>query len=73
MKLILYYAPSFWFKTYKKILDEVPESEMEVAVENAVVAPLTLVSTWLPAVPVLWSQARMVNPAVTSPLIFVAG
>lgn len=37
MRLILYYAPSFWFKTYKKILDEVPDSEMEEAVENAVV------------------------------------
>jgi hypothetical protein len=37
MKLILYYAPSFWFKTYKKILDEVPDCEMEETVENAVV------------------------------------
>ena len=37
MRLILYYAPSFWFKTFKKILDEVPDSEMEEAVENAVV------------------------------------
>ncbi|MBI5675701.1 MAG: hypothetical protein HZC48_07770 [Nitrospirae bacterium] len=37
MRLILYYAPSFWFKTYKKILDEVPDSEMEETVENAVV------------------------------------
>lgn len=37
MRLILYYAPSFWFKTYKKILDDVPDAEMEEAVENAVV------------------------------------
>jgi hypothetical protein len=37
MRLILYYAPSFWFKTYKKILDDVPDHEMEETVENAVV------------------------------------
>jgi hypothetical protein len=37
MKLILYYAPSFWFKTYKKILNDVPDSEMEETVENTVV------------------------------------
>src|SRR4030066_1945516 len=37
MKLILYYASSFWFKTYKKILDDVPDNEMEETVENAVV------------------------------------
>jgi len=37
MKAILYYAPSFWFKTYKKILDYVPDNEMEKTVENAVV------------------------------------
>ena len=36
MRLILYYAPSFWFKTYKKILDEVPDSEMEEGVENRI-------------------------------------
>ncbi|MBI4824794.1 MAG: hypothetical protein HY807_00015 [Nitrospirae bacterium] len=37
MRLILYYAPSFWFKTHKKILDDVPDHEMEETVENAVV------------------------------------
>ncbi len=37
MKLILYYAPSFWFKTYKKILDDVPDIDMDTTVENAVV------------------------------------
>jgi hypothetical protein len=37
MKLILYYAPSFWFKTYKKVLDEVPAREMEETVEKAIV------------------------------------
>lgn len=37
MRIILYYAPSFWFKTYKKILYDVPDHEMEETVENAVV------------------------------------
>ncbi|MBI4825536.1 MAG: hypothetical protein HY807_03840 [Nitrospirae bacterium] len=37
MRLILYYAPSFWFKTYKKILDEVPDHNIEETVENTVV------------------------------------
>ncbi|MDO8282650.1 MAG: threonyl-tRNA synthetase editing domain-containing protein [Thermodesulfovibrionia bacterium] len=37
MRLILYYAPSFWFKTYKKILDDVPDHDMEEMVENVVV------------------------------------
>lgn len=37
MKLILFYAPSFWFKTYRKVLEDVPDSEQEALFEKAVV------------------------------------
>lgn len=37
MKLLLFYAPSFWFKTYRKVLEDVPESEEEEQFENAIV------------------------------------
>lgn len=37
MKLLMFYAPSFWFKTFEKVLDEVPESEQEQEVCQAVV------------------------------------
>ncbi len=48
MKIILYYAPSFWFKTYKKVLDEVPDLEMEKTIEKAVVAetPFGYLNEW---------------------------
>ena len=37
MKLILFYAPSFWFKTYRKVLEHVPDMEQEELFEKAVV------------------------------------
>ena len=37
MKLILFYAPSFWFKTYKKVLEHVPDREQEALFEKVVV------------------------------------
>ena len=37
MKLILFYAPSFWFKTYRKVLEHVPDSEQEALFEKVVV------------------------------------
>ncbi len=37
MKLLMFYAPSFWFKTFAKVLDEVPEAEQEQEVLEAVV------------------------------------
>ena len=38
MKLLLFYAPSFWFKTYSKVLQHVPEQEVEANCHSAVVA-----------------------------------
>ena len=37
MRIILFYAPSFWFKTYKKVLHEVPDHDVEKGTEDAVV------------------------------------
>ncbi len=37
MKLLMFYAPVFWFKTYKKVLPEVEDSETEKKVHNTVV------------------------------------
>ena len=37
MKLLLFYAPSFWFKTHQKVLEHVPDSERDELFENAVV------------------------------------
>ena len=37
MKLLLFYAPSFWFKTHQKVLEQVPDSEKEELFEKAVV------------------------------------
>ncbi len=37
MKIIMFYAPSFWFKTFEKVLDNVPDSDIEETAENAVV------------------------------------
>jgi hypothetical protein len=37
MKVILFYAPSFWFKTYEKVLENVPEQEVEREAVNTVV------------------------------------
>ncbi|GBE06903.1 threonyl-tRNA synthetase [bacterium BMS3Abin10] len=37
MKILLFYAPSFWFKTYKKVLPDVPDQDAESMTESAVV------------------------------------
>ena len=37
MKLLLFYAPSFWFKTHQKVLEQVPDSERDERFEKAVV------------------------------------
>lgn len=33
----MFYAPSFWFKTYQKVLPEVPDHDVEKITESAVV------------------------------------
>lgn len=33
----MFYAPSFWFKTYEKVLEDVPDTTIEVSCENALV------------------------------------
>lgn len=33
----MFYAPSFWFRTYEKVLDSVPDQDTEKSTENAVV------------------------------------
>ena len=48
-------------------------SAVSVAVENAVVPPFVVVSTLLPAVPNVWSQARNVIAFATGPLKFALG
>jgi len=37
MKLLLFYAHKWWFKTASKILPQVPDSEMEDSLKNTVV------------------------------------
>ncbi len=37
MKLLLFYAPSFWFKTYQKVLEHVPDQNLEADCHQAVV------------------------------------
>lgn len=37
MKILMFYAPSFWFKTYEKMLEDVPDTTIEVSCENALV------------------------------------
>ena len=44
-----------------------------VALENALVPPLLLVSAVLPAVPLVWSQARKVMPGATVPFQLALG
>ena len=46
---------------------------LAVAVENALVPPLVVVSAVLPAVPLVWSQARKVRPLLTVPLKLAFG
>ena len=37
MKLLLFYAPRFWFKTFQKVIEHVPDSEREERFDKAVV------------------------------------
>ncbi len=37
MKVLIFYAPLFWFRTYEKVLDGVPDQDVEKSTENAVV------------------------------------
>jgi len=37
MKLLMFYAPSFWFKTFEKVLEDVPDTTIEESCENALV------------------------------------
>jgi hypothetical protein len=37
MKILMFYAPEFWFKTYQKVLDEVEDRDIEEKIENAIV------------------------------------
>ena len=37
MRIILFYSPSFWFRTYKKVLPEVPDHDVTKMTESAVV------------------------------------
>ena len=37
MKLLLFYSPSFWFKTHEKVLEQVPDSDRDELFEKAVV------------------------------------
>jgi hypothetical protein len=37
MKLLLFYAPSFWFKTSQKVLEQVPDQTVETDCQDAVV------------------------------------
>lgn len=37
MKILMFYAPSFWFKTYEKVLEGVPETDVEESCVNALV------------------------------------
>ncbi len=37
MKILMFYAPEFWFKTFQKVLDEVEDRDIEEKTENAIV------------------------------------
>ena len=37
MKILLFYAPSFWFKTYEKVLNDVQDQDIERTTGNTVV------------------------------------
>jgi hypothetical protein len=37
MKLLMFYTTEFWFKTFQKMLPDVPDADVERQVENAVV------------------------------------
>jgi len=37
MKILMFYSPEFWFKTYEKVLPDVPIRDADTSVKNAVV------------------------------------
>jgi hypothetical protein len=37
MKILMFYAPEFWFKTFQKVLDDVEDRDIEKKTENAIV------------------------------------
>lgn len=37
MKILMFHAPSFWFKTYRKVLDNVPDTDIDNTVKDALV------------------------------------
>jgi predicted deacetylase len=37
MKILMFFAPSFWFKTYEKVLDRAPDVNLEKSVADAVI------------------------------------
>ena len=37
MKIILFYSPTFWFRTFEKVLDHAPDQNMEAECREAVV------------------------------------
>ena len=37
MKIVLFYSPSFWFKTYQKVLEQVDDQDMEANSQHAIV------------------------------------
>ena len=37
MKILMFHAPSFWFKTFKKVLNDVPDLDEDRSVANALV------------------------------------
>jgi hypothetical protein len=37
MKILMFYAPTFWFKTYQRVLDDVDDIDIEDEVRQAVV------------------------------------
>jgi len=37
VKIILFYSPSFWFKTYEKVLEQAPDRDTEAECHQAVV------------------------------------
>ena len=36
MKLVLFYSPSFWFKTFQKVLEQVEDQDVEANCQDAV-------------------------------------
>jgi len=37
MRLLMFYAPSFWYRTYKKVLEDLPDCNKEETAQDSVV------------------------------------